>query len=279
MTKQRLMIVDDHPLLRERLAQIFNQQSDMEICGEAEDAKQAMETIRLEAPDLVIVDITLKNSSGLDLIKSIKLHAPTLPILVFSMHEESLYAERVLRLGANGYITKHQVSAEVLNAVRRVLGGDVYVSDKMASEFLRSISNGVKSAPHSVDRLTDRELEVLELIGRGRTTRAIATKLELGVATIDTLPRTDQGEDEFQQRVGIAALRDSLGCRIGSDGQRFALQSKSLFSFAGFHRQTRSMKFSFSPVLSCFVLVTGLCASGWAADYFPRRIAMAVGAR
>ncbi|MEP6672707.1 MAG: response regulator transcription factor [Chthoniobacter sp.] len=186
MTKKRVMIVDDHPLVRERLAQIFNHEPDMEVCGEAEDAKQAMETIRLEAPDLVIVDITLKNSSGLDLIKSIKLHAPTLPILVLSMHEESLYAERVLRSGANGYITKHQQPAEVLTAVRRVLAGDVYVSDKMASEFLRSISSGVKSAPHSVDRLTDRELEVLELIGRGRTTREIATKLELGVATIDT---------------------------------------------------------------------------------------------
>lgn len=186
MIKKRVMIVDDHPLVRERLAQIFNHEFDMEVCGEAEDAKQAMEAIRLEAPDLVIVDITLKNSSGLDLIKSIRLHSATLPILVLSMHEESLYAERVLRAGANGYITKHQQPSEVLAAVRRVLGGDVYVSDKMASEFLRSISTGVKSAPRSVDRLTDRELEVLELIGRGRTTREIATKLELGIATIDT---------------------------------------------------------------------------------------------
>lgn len=186
MIKKRVMIVDDHPLVRERLAQIFNHELDMEVCGEAEDAKQAMEIIRLQAPDLVIVDITLKNSSGLDLIKSIRLHSATLPILVLSMHEESLYAERVLRAGANGYITKHQQPAEVLTAVRRVLGGDVYVSDKMASEFLRSISSGVKSAPRSVDRLTDRELEVLELIGRGRTTREIATKLELGIATIDT---------------------------------------------------------------------------------------------
>lgn len=186
MTKKRVMIVDDHPLVRERLAQIFNHEPDMEVCGEAEDAKQAMEAIRLAAPDLVIVDITLKNSSGLDLIKSIKLHSATLPILVLSMHEESLYAERVLRAGASGYITKHQQPTEVLAAVRRVLAGEVYVSDKMASEFLRSISSGVKSVPHSVDRLTDRELEVLELVGRGLTTREIATKLSLGVATIDT---------------------------------------------------------------------------------------------
>jgi DNA-binding NarL/FixJ family response regulator len=186
MIKKRVIIVDDHPLVRERLAQIFNHELDMEVCGEAEDARQAMEIIRMESPDLVIVDITLKNSSGLDLIKSIKLHSPPLPILVLSMHEESLYAERVLRAGANGYITKHQQPAEVLTAVRRVLAGEVYVSEKMASEFLRSISSGVKSAPHSVDRLTDRELEVLDLIGRGRTTREIASKLGLGVATIDT---------------------------------------------------------------------------------------------
>jgi DNA-binding NarL/FixJ family response regulator len=186
MIKKRVIIVDDHPLVRERLVQIFNHELDMEVCGEAEDAKQAMEIIRLKTPDLVIIDITLKNSSGLDLIKSIKLHSPTLPILVLSMHEESLYAERVLRAGASGYITKHQQPEEVLTAVRCVLGGDVYVSSKMASEFLRSISGGTKSAPHSVDRLTDRELEVLELIGRGKTTREIAIKLELGVATIDT---------------------------------------------------------------------------------------------
>src|SRR5258708_39720283 len=114
MTKKRVMIVDDHPLVRERLVQIFNHELDMEVCGEAEDAKLAMETIRHEMPDLVIVDITLKNSSGLDLIKSIKLHSPTLPILVLSMHEESLYAERVLRAGASGYITKHQQPAEGL---------------------------------------------------------------------------------------------------------------------------------------------------------------------
>jgi DNA-binding NarL/FixJ family response regulator len=187
MTKKRVVIVDDHPLVRERLTQIFNQELDMEVCGEAEDAKQAMEAIVRETPDLVIIDITLKSSSGLDLIKSIKQHSPALPILVLSMHEEALYAERVLRAGASGYITKHQQPTEVLAAVRRVLEGEIYVSTKMASEFLRNFStHGIKRAPHTVDRLTDRELEVLELIGKGRTTREIATKLELGVATIDT---------------------------------------------------------------------------------------------
>jgi DNA-binding NarL/FixJ family response regulator len=187
MIKKRVVIVDDHPLVRERLSQIFNNELDMEVCGEAEDARTAMETIVREKPDLVIVDITLKDSSGLDLIKNIKQHSAKLPILVLSMHEESLYAERVLRAGANGYITKHQQPAEVMAAVRRILDGEIYVSVKMASEFLRSLSaGGTKGAARTVDRLTNRELEVLELIGKGRTSREIATKLELGVATIDT---------------------------------------------------------------------------------------------
>jgi DNA-binding NarL/FixJ family response regulator len=181
------MIVDDHPLVRERLTQIVNQELDMVVCGEAEDAKHAMEGILREKPDLVIADITLKDSSGLDLIKSIKEHLAQLPILVLSMHEESLYAERVLRAGASGYITKNQQPAEVVQAVRRVLNGEIYVSDKMASAFLRSLSNsGGKSSLHSVDRLTDRELAVLELIGKGRTTRETASSLGLGVATVDT---------------------------------------------------------------------------------------------
>jgi DNA-binding NarL/FixJ family response regulator len=145
-----------------------------------------METVQRESPDLVIVDITLKNSSGLDLIKNIKTQSPKLPILVLSMHEEALYAERVLRAGANGYITKNQQPAEVLTAVRRILDGEIYVSEKMASHFLRSLASGNKGAAHSVDRLTDRELEVLEMIGRGKTTRETAAELDLGVATIDT---------------------------------------------------------------------------------------------
>jgi DNA-binding NarL/FixJ family response regulator len=187
MIKKRVVIVDDHPLVRERLSQIFNGELDMEVCGEAENAKTAMETILREKPDLVVVDITLKDSSGLDLIKNVKQQSEKLPILVLSMHEEALYAERVLRAGANGYITKHQQPAEVLAAVRRVLDGEIYVSEKMASAFIRSLSTpGVKSATLTVDRLTDRELEVLDLIGRGRTTREIAGKLGLGIATIDT---------------------------------------------------------------------------------------------
>jgi DNA-binding NarL/FixJ family response regulator len=185
--KKRVVIVDDHPLFRDRLSQLINQEPDLEVCGESETAEQAVQLIRRLTPDLVIVDITLKGSSGLELIKGIRALSIGIPVLVLSMHEESLYAERTLRAGATGYITKNQAADEVLGAIRRVLTGEIYLSDKMTSVFLRSLTTtGAKSTPRPVDRLADRELEVLELIGRGNTTRQIADKLQLGAATVDT---------------------------------------------------------------------------------------------
>src|ERR1700730_15115798 len=184
--KERVVIVADHPLFRERHSELINHEIDMEICGEAENAQQAIDLIRNTAPDLAIVDITLKGSSGLELIKSIKALPIGVPVLVLSMHEESLYAERALRAGASGYITKHEAADNVLLAIRRVLAGEVYLSGTTTSVFLRSLTTGVKSMPRPLDRLTDRELEVLELIGRGHTTRQIADTLQLGAATVDT---------------------------------------------------------------------------------------------
>jgi len=184
--KERVVIVDDHPLFRERLSELINHELDMEVCGEAEDARQAIELIRNTSPDPAIVDITLKGSSGLELIKSIKAVPIGVPVLVLSMHDESLYAERALRSGATGYITKHESADNVLLAIRRVLAGEVYLSGTMTSVFLKSLTGGLKSVPRPLDRLTDRELEVLELIGRGHTTRQIAETLQLGVATVDT---------------------------------------------------------------------------------------------
>ena len=160
-SKKKVVIVDDHPLFRERLAQLINHELDLEVVGEAESAKEAIHLIRDRSPDLAIIDITLKGSSGLELIKSIKSLSIGVPMLVLSMHDESLYAERALRAGATGYITKHQAADEVLLAIRRVLGGEVYVSEKMTSAFLKSLTaTGVKRIPRPVDRLTDRELAV-----------------------------------------------------------------------------------------------------------------------
>ena len=206
----KVVIVDDHPLFRERLAQLINHEPDMEVTGEADSAEDAIQLIRNRSPDLAIVDITLKGSSGLELIKSIKALSIGVPVLVLSMHEESLYAERALRAGATGYITKHQAADEVLSAIRRVLAGEVYLSEKMTSGFLKSLTSaGVKTISRAIDRLTDRELEVLDLIGSGQTTRQIADKLQLGVATVDTYR---------------ARIKEKMNFRNAAELQHFAIR-------------------------------------------------------
>src|ERR1700687_5582239 len=208
--KERVVIVDDHPLFRERLSELITNELDMEVCAEAEDAQQAIDLIRNTSPDLAIVDITLKESSGLELVKSIKALSIGVPVLVLSMHEESLYAERALHAGATGYITKHQAADEVLSAIRRVLAGEVYLSGKMTSGFLKSLTSaGVKTISRAIDRLTDRELEVLDLIGSGQTTRQIADKLQLGVATVDTYR---------------ARIKEKMNFRNAAELQHFAIR-------------------------------------------------------
>jgi DNA-binding NarL/FixJ family response regulator len=185
--KARVIVVDDHPLFRERLCQLINDEQDMEICGEAENAQPALQIIRETSPNLAIVDITLKTSSGLELVKNIRALSIGVPVLVLSMHDELLYAERALRAGAMGYITKSEEAAEVILAVRSVLAGKIYLSQEMTSTFLEGLTTrGVRVSPHSVDRLTDRELQVLELIGRGRTSQEIGELLKLGISTVDT---------------------------------------------------------------------------------------------
>jgi DNA-binding NarL/FixJ family response regulator len=185
--KARVIVVDDHPLFRERLCQLINDEQDMEICGEAENVQPALLIIRETSPNLAIVDITLKTSSGLELVKNIRALSIGVPVLVLSMHDELLYAERALRAGAMGYITKSEEAAEVILAVRSVLAGKIYLSQEMTSTFLEGLTTrGVRVSPHSVDRLTDRELQVLDLIGRGRTSQEIGEVLKLGISTVDT---------------------------------------------------------------------------------------------
>jgi DNA-binding NarL/FixJ family response regulator len=209
-SKKKVVIVDDHPLFRERLGQLIDHELDMEVIGEADSAEEAIQLIRDKSPDLAIIDITLKGSSGLQLIKSIKTLSIGVPMLVLSMHDESLYAERALRAGATGYITKHQAAHEVLLAIRRVLAGEVYISEKMTSVFLKSLTaTGTKRIPRPVDRLTDRELEVLAMIGRGHTTRQISDKLHLGVATIDTYR---------------ARIKEKMDFRTAAELQHFAIR-------------------------------------------------------
>jgi DNA-binding NarL/FixJ family response regulator len=185
--KKKVVIVDDHPLFRECLAQLINAEPDLQVTGEAENTKDALQLVQNTSTDLAIVEITLKGLTELKLIKSLRRLFTPLPVLVLSRNEEALYAARVLRAGASGYITKRRGPSEILVAVRRVLAGEVYLSEQMTSGLLKRLTAvEVEIRSRSVDYLTDRELEVLDLIGRGLTTREIAETLQAGVGTIDT---------------------------------------------------------------------------------------------
>jgi len=185
--KRKIVIVEDHPLFREQLAMLINKQPDMEVCGETDNFQTAMEIIRTVKPDAAVVDITLKGSNGLEVLKELKAQSVELPVLVLSMHDESLYAERVIRAGAQGYITKNESAEKLVAAIRKVAGGDVYLSDGMTARLLKNISDGKKpDGTLTLASLADRELEVFQLIGKGKTTREIAEMLKLEPTTVDT---------------------------------------------------------------------------------------------
>jgi len=185
--KRQVVLVEDHPMMRERLAEILQKEPDLCVCGEAEDHAPALAIIEKTQPQLVVVDLTLKSSNGLDLIKELHARYPEMAILVVSMHEESLYGERVLRAGARGFVSKQESSATFQQAVRTVLRGDLYLSERLAETLTAKIAG--RSRYHlgmSVDTLTDRELRVFELLGQGLTTRHAAQHLGLNMRTIET---------------------------------------------------------------------------------------------
>jgi DNA-binding NarL/FixJ family response regulator len=183
----KVFLVDDHPLVREWLTQVIEQEADLGVCGEAADAPEALEKILKLLPDIVIADISLKNSHGVTLVKDVKAQLPNLPVLVLSMHDESLYAERVLRAGAMGYITKQEATRNIMRAIRQVLKGEIYVSETMASRMVHKLVSGRNQEQSSpMERLTDRELEVFQLIGHGLGTRKIADELHLGIKTVES---------------------------------------------------------------------------------------------
>src|ERR1700722_18731561 len=186
-TRKKVLVVDDHPLLRQGLAMLINQQQDMQVCGEAEEAHVAMQCIAQKRPDIMILDISLKGPDGLELLKSIRASDPDLPVLVLSMHDEAIYAERALRARANGYIMKQEATEKVLVALRRILNGEIYLSDRMANKVLQQYVGGPSSIEHSrIADLTDRELEVFRLIGEGSGTRQIAERLHLSIKTVES---------------------------------------------------------------------------------------------
>jgi DNA-binding NarL/FixJ family response regulator len=186
--KKRIFIVDDHPLVREWLATLINQQSDLRVCGEAENAADALKLIGSAKPHLAIVDISMEGGSGLELIKKIKTNNPVLPsvaVIVLSMHDELLYCERALRAGARGYIMKREATRHVLQGIRCVLGGEMYLSERIAKMMAEKFLEGKPLTTSSpVELLSNRELEVFQLLGRGFGTRQIAEALDVGFKTV-----------------------------------------------------------------------------------------------
>ena len=185
--KTKILVVDDHPIVRRGLMELINHEKDLFVCGQAEDAHQAMKGIRTLTPDMVIVDISLKEKNGMELIKDIKVQYPDLPVLALSMHDESLYAERALRAGAKGYIMKQEGTEKLITAIHKVLSGQVFINDKIAAKIVHKlVGSGTGVSVSSTDRLSDRELEVFLLIGRGFGTRQISEQLHLSIKTIET---------------------------------------------------------------------------------------------
>jgi DNA-binding NarL/FixJ family response regulator len=182
--KKQILIVDDHPMMRDGLRQLIANEPDLEVCGEADDAPAALEMAEDCKPDIAVVDITLRSTNGLELIKDLKIRSPNTAVLALSMHDESLYAERVLRAGGRGYIMKQEGGKRIVEGIRRILGGGVFVSDNISARILNAFSGSAqKLSP--VETLTDREFEVFQLIGQGLSTQEMADKLHVSVKTIE----------------------------------------------------------------------------------------------
>jgi DNA-binding NarL/FixJ family response regulator len=185
-TKKRILIADDHPMVREWLAQLINHEPDLTVCGEAGDAPQTLQAIQVTRPDLAVVDLSMDGTHGIELIRNITTRHENVPVLILSMHEESLYAQRAIHAGARGYITKREGGEKIKQAIRRVLAGEIYVSKKIDTKKLKAASIGhARAAASPEEILSDRELEVFELLGRGIGPSEIADGLHLSVKTVE----------------------------------------------------------------------------------------------
>jgi len=209
--KKRIFIVDDHPIVRDGLITLINHQQDLGVCGEAEDAAQALKSISELKPEVIIVDIGLKSSDGIELTKSIKARYPRLPVIVLSIHDESVYAERALRAGAQAYLMKEVVSENIVTAIRTVLSGEIYVSNTMGKKLLRKMAaaGNVDTISAPIDSLSDRELEIFRLIGQGYKPSKIAESMHLSVKTVETYR---------------ARIKDKLNLANADELLRYAIQ-------------------------------------------------------
>jgi DNA-binding NarL/FixJ family response regulator len=205
VAKKRIFLVDDHPIVRKGLAQLIDSEPDLSVIGQGEEAYESLRAIREAKPHLVLVDVSLKNSDGIELVKELKAQAPELPVLVVSMHDESLYAERALRAGAGGYVMKQEPPETLLSAIRTVLGGGVYVSGKMGATLLQRMVGAKKgTGALPMDRLTDRELEVFRMIGAGHSVKEIADKLFLSAKTVEA------HREHIKQKLNIRSSAELL---------------------------------------------------------------------
>lgn len=211
--RKKILIVDDHPMMREGLRGVINREPDLMVCGEAENAHQAVNAVQKLKPDLALVDITLPGKSGLELVKDLKVFHPHLPVLAISMHDESLYAERMLRAGASGFITKQQPSEELVKAIRQVLADQIYVSKEVSEKLLRHFSSKPQANRSPMEILTNREFEVFQLIGEGKSPREIAAQLHLSGKTV---------------AVHNANIRQKLNFKTTARLIRYAVQSEAL---------------------------------------------------
>ena len=203
--RTQVFLVDDHPLVRESLARLIEQQPDLHVCGEADTAASALAAIGAARPDVAIVDLSLGDRSGIDLIRDLKQIHPRVAVLVLSMHDEQLYAERALRAGARGYIMKREATRNVILAIRRVLAGKIAVSDRVAESLAERLVSGAPSGAESpVATLSDRELEVFRLMGEGRLTRQIAEALHLSVKTVQAY------QARIKEKLGVTTANELL---------------------------------------------------------------------
>ena len=211
MTKRKVLIVDDHPILRKGLTLLINQEPDLFVCAEAENAQMALESLDNVMPDMAIVDISLPGIDGIELIKELRLRHKEMPVLVVSMHDEALYAERSLRAGARGYIMKQEALEKVLVAIRKVLEGEIFVSERITTKMLEKFVSveGVSQAASPIDLLSNRELTVFRLIGQGHKTRQIAERLHLSIKTVESYR---------------AHIKEKLKLGDGTDLLKYAIQ-------------------------------------------------------
>jgi DNA-binding NarL/FixJ family response regulator len=213
-----IYVVDDHPLLVQGLTDLINAQPDMKVTGTTPEWTVALSQFQMEKPDVVILDITLKNANGVEVLKNLRVHFPDLKVLMLSMHDESLYAMRALKAGAQGYIMKASATEKVITAIRQILSGELYLSEEMSRRAMATLVGRKKETGGSpLEDLSDRELEVFTLIGEGLTTRQIAEKLHLSVKTIET--HRAHIKEKLRLRTGLELMRTAM--KVASEEQRF----------------------------------------------------------